>query len=154
MVLRAYGGEETVVLWEYWLVVAKSYTCSGLFKLHVTVAYAEGLGLDTPPARGRKGTGRDEPLGRGSVLGPSNTFSTTTNGLPFPQFSGVQSATRHQNSLGGAHFQRFLLGVGPCVGKNLQSEQVPQVILIQGHPGTLRNTSVFLTCLFLCPSSK
>lgn len=24
-------------------------TCSGLFKLHVTVAYAEGLGLDTTP---------------------------------------------------------------------------------------------------------
>lgn len=58
-------------------------TCSGLFKLHVTVAYAEGLGLDTTPARGRKQTGTMSPR-RQLVLGSSNIFSTTTDSLPFP----------------------------------------------------------------------
>lgn len=118
-------------------------TCSGLFKLHVTVAYAEGLGLDTTPARGRKETGTMSPRRQLSFRLQQHLLHHNRQS-PLPPFSGFHAVTRHQNFL-GSHFQRFLLGWGyvlPC------GSGTP-VILIQGHLGTLKNTS-----LLLCPSPK
>lgn len=60
---------------------------SDLFKLLFTVAYTEGLGLDTSSARGHGEKGWDEPFRRGSVLGLNNIFTTTK--YSFPTFQCV-----------------------------------------------------------------
>lgn len=109
--------------------------CSGLFKLHVTVAYAEGLGLDTPPARGHDETGHGEPLRR-SVFRPQKHHLHYNQQPPLCPVSVDFKLPFYTTIPWGAHCQRFLFGVRPRVDKNLQSEQVPQVILIQGYLGT------------------
>jgi len=97
--------------------------CSGLFKLLFTVAYTEGLGLDTSPARGHEETGRDEPLRQGQSKAPATPLpqpavspSTPPVHLELPLYTRITQ---------GSHFQRFLLGLGSHVGKNLHSEQAP-----------------------------
>lgn len=82
---------------------------SGLFKLLFTVAYIEGLGLDTSPARGHEETGLDGLPRRRLVLGPSNF--TTTSSLSFPHFGESQTATVYQKLL-GVSLSEILTGGG------------------------------------------
>lgn len=80
------------------------------------------------------------PIQKGFSLRPPKHLTTIK--YSFPTFQCITNC--HYLPVLDSHLQRFLLGVGPVVGKNLHSEQVFQMILIQGYPGTLGSTSIFL----------